>query len=96
MELLVGDKVGCLDIQLAVSLGSHFTDHALDVVYAILFNSSAVELIEELTGSTDIYIEYIYIGIGIFLPYEHRMLCSVHAADLGAVFLAALPALRRT
>lgn len=66
MELLVSDKVRCLNIKISVRSGGNLSDHTLYVVNAVLFNSSAVELIEELTGSTDINVEYINVCIGIF------------------------------
>ena len=89
MELLVSDKVRCLNIKISVRSGGNLSDHTLYVVNAVLFNSSAVELIEELTGSTDINVEYINVCIGIFFSDKHCVLSGVHTADLGAVGLSA-------
>ena len=82
VELLVGDKVGCLNIECSVSSGSDLADHTLYIMYVIFLNGSAVELIKILTGSTNVDIEYINIGIGIFFTCKHSVLSSVHTADL--------------
>ena len=82
MKLLVSDKIGSLNGKGAVGLRRNLAYHTLDVVNAVLFNSSAVELVEELTGSTDINVEYINIGVGIFFSDKHSVLSGVHTAYL--------------
>ena len=61
---------------------SDLSDHALDVVNAVLFNRSSVELIEVLAWRSYVDIEYVYVRIGIFFPREHCVLCGIHAAYL--------------
>ena len=90
MELFVHDEVGRLNIESAVSLRRYLTDRALDIVNAVVLDSSAVEFIEVLAGSTHVDIEYINVGIGVLFAGEHCVLCGVHTAYLGAVLLAAL------
>ena len=87
MELLVSDKVRRLYLEL-FALGNDLADHTLDVLDAVFLNSAAIELVEVLAGSSYVDIEDVNFGVGIFVTGEHGVLCGVHAADLGAVFLA--------
>ena len=84
-DLTVVQKVRALNQQLAVGLGNDLSDLALDVIHSILFHRSSVELVKVLARCTDIDIEYGHIHIRIFVADQHRMLCGVHTADLGAV-----------
>ena len=88
MELLVRDEVRSLNHELAV-VRSDFSYHALDVMYAVLLNRSSVELVKVLSGRSYVYIEYVYVCIGILFSCKHSVLCGIHAAYLRAVRLAA-------
>ena len=89
VQLPVVQQIGGLHLQLAV-FGRDLADHALDVMYAVLLDGSAVELVKVLAGGAHVDIEHIYICIRVFFAAEHGMLRRVHAADLGAVGLALL------
>lgn len=54
-----------------------------------MLDSPAIELVEALARGTDVDIENVNVGIRIFFPGQHGVLGGIHAADLGAVFLAA-------
>ena len=83
------DQVGRLNVERSVALGRDLADHALDVVNAVLLDRAAVELVEVLAGGTHVDVEHIHIGVRVLVADEHRVLGGVHAADLGAVLLAA-------
>ena len=87
MQLFAVNQVGSLNLQL-VSFGRNLADHTFDIVYAVFFHRSAVELVEVLPGSTHINVEDINLGVRIFVPNQHGVLGGVHTADLGAVLLA--------
>ena len=87
VELPVCEQVGRLHVE-HVSVGRDLADHALDVVYAVFLDGAAVELVKALAGRTNVDVEHVHVGVGILVPDEHRVLGGVHAADLGAVFLA--------
>ena len=89
-DLFVVDQVRSLYKKASVRLWNNFSYLAFDVVYAVLFYGSSVELIEVFTWSTDINIEYGYICIRIFITDQHCMFCCVHTADLGAVWLSSV------
>ena len=90
MELLICKEVRSLNVYLSVRLGSYLADHALDVVDIVLLDSAAIELVEVLTGSTHVDVEYVYLGIRIFFADKHSVLCGIHTAYLRAVGLALL------
>ena len=93
MKLLSVKKVGRLNFKFSV-FGRNFSDHSFYVMDAVFFDRAAVELIEILTGGTDVYIEYINVGVGIFVSYKHCVLCGIHTADLRAVFFTLIRARR--
>ena len=95
VELLVSDKIGSLNLEL-LALGSNLSNHTLNVVNSLFLNGSAIELVEVLSGGTNVYVEYVNVGVGIFITYKHCMLCGIHTADLGAVFLTLFSASRAT
>ena len=57
-DLFVVDQVRSLYKKASVRLWNNFSYLTFDVVYAVLFYGSSVELIEVFTWSTDINIEY--------------------------------------
>src|SRR5699024_3487569 len=73
----------------AVGLRNDLAHLALNVVYAVFFHSTAVEFVKVLAGGTNVAIEDGHVHIWIFIPDEHGVFCGVHAADLGAIALAA-------
>ena len=81
MKLLACDKVGRLNLELAV-FGNYLTDHSFDIVYSVFLNGAAVEFVEAFTGCSDVNIEYINVGIRIFFSCQHCVLCGIHTADL--------------
>ena len=89
VQLFIGDQVRSLNVQCAVRLRSNLADHTLNIMYAILFYGTAIELIIVLARCTNVDVEYIDIGIRIFFTAQHCVLCGIHTADLGAVFLTA-------
>ena len=89
-DLFVVDQVRSLYKKASVRLWNNFSYLAFDVVYAVLFYGSSVELIEVFTWSTDINIEYGYICIRIFITDQHCMFCCVHTADLGAIWFSSV------
>ena len=89
-DLLVIEKVNTLNEKCTVGLRDNLTDLTLNVVNVILLNSSSVELVEVLTGSSYIDIEDRDICIGPVILDEHCVLSGIHAAYLGAVGLTLL------
>ena len=89
VQLFVGNQIRCLNIQCAVSLRCNLADHTLNIVYAILLYCTAIELIIVLARGTNVDVEYINVSIRIFFTAQHSVLCGIHTADLGAVFLTA-------
>ena len=89
-DLLVVKKVGALNEELAVRLRNNLTNLTLDIIYTVLLNCTAVELVKVLTGGTNVDVEYGYVYIRILIADEHCVLCGVHAADLGAVGLTSV------
>ena len=81
MELFSVDKVRSLNLQL-VAVRTDLADHTFYIMHAVFFNGAAIEFIKILAGCTDVYIENVYVRIGIFVAYEHGMLCRVHTAYL--------------
>ena len=80
-DLFVIDQIRALYHQFTVFV-IYFSDHTLDIVHAILFNCTTVELIKVLTRCSYIYIEYINICIRILISCKHFVLCSIHTANL--------------
>ena len=84
-DLFVVDQVRSLYKKASVRLWNNFSYLAFDVVYAVLFYGSSVELIEVFTWSTDINIEYGYIcirylsriSIACFAVYNSRSWSSM-------------------
>ena len=87
MQLTVTQKVGGLHLQLAV-FRHDFAHHTLDVVDTVFLHGTTVEFVKILTGGTHINIKYIHVGIGIFFPTQHSVLCGVHTADFGTIGFA--------
>ncbi|CDC70437.1 unknown [Candidatus Colimorpha enterica] len=96
LQLFAGNEVGCLNSQLAVGLWSDLADHALDVMHAVFLDRAAVELIKVLSGSTHVDVEHVNVGVRVLLADEHRVLCGVHTADLGAITLSPAVVAART
>ena len=65
-------------------------------MYAVFLDRAAIELIKVLTGCTNVDIEYVNVGVGIFVANKHRVLCGIHTAYLRAIFLALFGASRAT
>ncbi len=84
MDLLVGDKIAALYLK-DLSFRTYLADLTLDVMHAVLFNGSAIELIKGLARSPHIDIEHIDLRIRILVSDKHCMLGRIHTADLGAV-----------
>ena len=87
-DLLIVQKINALNEKLSIGLRNDFSYLTFDVVYMVLFHGSSVELIEVFPRGTNVDIEDSHVYIRIFITDQHRMLCSVHTADLGAVALS--------
>ena len=87
-DLFIIDKVARVNEKLAVDV-MDLTYHTLDIMYSVFFNSSALEFVKALTGSTNVYVEYVNVCIGIFFSCKHCVLCRVHTAYLRTVRLSA-------
>ena len=81
MNLFSVDKIRTLNLKL-VTIGTDLSYHTLYVVNSVFFNRAAIEFVEVLSWCTDVYIENVYIGVRIFIAYEHGVLCRVHTAYL--------------
>ena len=87
MQLFAVNQIGALNLEL-ITLGRYLAHHTLYVVNAVFLNRAAVELIKVFTRGTHVYIEHINLGIGVFIPYKHCVLCGIHTAYFRAIFLA--------
>ena len=54
------------------------------------------ELVKELAGGTHVDVEHVNVGVRVLLADEHRVLCGVHTADLGAITLSPAVVAART
>ena len=89
-NLLIFQQVHAVNQQAAVGLGSNLAHLALHIINAVVLHRATVEFIKVLAGGTDIDVKHGHIGIRIFIPDEHSVLCGVHTADFGAVGLASV------
>ena len=89
-DLLVVEHVDSLNNDGSVRLRDDLSDLTLYIVNVILLDGSSVELVEVLTGSSYVDIEYRDVRVGPVILDEHRVLGGIHAAYLGAVRLTAL------
>ena len=84
-----------MHVERAVFFDGYFSDHAFDIVYAVLFNRSPVEFVEVFSRCAHVDIKYVALRIGVVVSREDRVLCRVHTADFRTVFVT-LFRIRRT
>ena len=84
-----------MHVERAVFFDGHFSDHAFDIVHAVLFNRPPVEFVEVFSRCTHVDIKHVALRIGVVVSREDRVLCRVHTAYFRTVFVT-LFRIRRT